>query len=158
MLNENTIVRSQLIPLDNMRLILPNTSVAEVINYEIPAKIDEPPTWFMGLLWWRGLDIPLLKFETLACGKSVNAGRRSRIIVINAISTSAKKSFYGILTQGIPRLMSLNAEIIIDSPEQKLESFVLRNTLIDGNTAIIPDQEAMEAELNKIDMPSNTLQ
>lgn len=159
MLNENTVVRSQLIPLDNMRLILPNTTVAEVVNYEKPDIIDKQPKWCMGVLTWRGLQIPLLKFETLSSGNSVDAGKRSRVIVVNTVSDKkGQQSYYGFLTQGIPRLLSLTAENIIDSPNKKLVPFVLRNTLIDGNEVLIPDQKAIEVEIGKIKMAAENLQ
>jgi len=152
MLKARTLVRSQLIPLDNMRLILPNTVVAEVINFEQPKKMKQPPDWLMGTISWRGLQIPIVKFETLASGKAVKVSKRSRIIVLNTISKPGKLAFYGVLSQGIPRLMSLTDENIIDSPDTNVVSFVLRKTLIDGNEAVIPDQAAIEAEISSIKM------
>ena len=152
MLKESKIVRSQLIPLDNMRLVLPNTTVAEVINYESPEKLDKPPKWLMGVINWRGISIPVVKFETLSCGKSVAVSNRSRIIILNAMSKSVKQPFYGVLSQGIPRLMSLNDESITDSPDKKELSYVLRSTLINGDEAVIPDQNAIEAELGNANL------
>jgi chemosensory pili system protein ChpC len=110
-------VRSQLIPLHNLRLVLPNTAIAEVISYRKPQAGKNTPNWLGGFIGWRGLRIPLIHFEAAAIDQLPEIHRRNRVIVLNALGGSDSLPFYGILAQGIPRLMHLDASNIVDAPK-----------------------------------------
>lgn len=142
-------VRSQLIPLHNMRLVLPNTAIAEVISYHRPQPMsDEMPAWLTGMLLWRGLQLPLVSLESAAMDQAPEIHRRSRVVVLNTMSSSNQLPFYGIIAQGIPRLMELDHSTILDAPNaEEAQKFVLRQVLVDGHPAVIPDLNAMEGEM-----------
>jgi len=145
---QDLLVRSQLIPLHNIRLVLPNTAIAEVISYHKPQPLDDMPPWLTGLLSWRGLQIPLISFETASMDQAPQTSRRSRVIVLNTLTGSDQLPFYGILAQGIPRLMGLDGSNILDAPNaQEGQKFVLRQVLVEGHPAVIPDLNAMEGEM-----------
>jgi len=154
-INQSITVRSQLIPLEGMRLVLPNTSIAEVVTHQSveESDYDNAPVWVIGLLQWRGLKIPLLSFEqSLNFNPSTISGylssKSARIVVLNATTHSETLPFYAIVAQGIPRLMALTHSAIIDAPEQSDLPYIMRQTLIDANPAIIPNLEQIESELN----------
>ncbi|MGD8939177.1 MAG: chemotaxis protein CheW [Gammaproteobacteria bacterium] len=145
---QELLVRSQLIPLHNMRMVLPNTAIAEVISYYKPQSMEGMPPWFIGRFVWRGLQIPLISLETAALDQAPETGRRSRIIVLNTLTGSNQIPFYGIISQGIPRLMGLDHTTILDAPNaQEGQKFVLRQVLVEGHPAVIPDLNAMEGEM-----------
>lgn len=146
---ENLIVRSQLIPLEGMRLVLPNTSIAEVVTQQLMEEIDNAPDWVEGSITWRGMKIPLVSYEAAVGLDKASYSKSARIVVINATSHTETLAFYAIISQGIPRLMALNESAIIDAPDQEQTPFVLRNTLIDANPAIIPDLVKLEDELHQ---------
>lgn len=151
MANDALIVRSQLIPLEGIRLVLPNTSIAEVVTHQSieEADYDNAPTWVIGQIQWRGIKIPLLSYESAVGHEQSDASAKSaRFVVINAGTYTDTLPFYALVAQGIPRLMALNESAIIDAPEQNDIPYVLRNTLIDANPAIIPNLEKIEAELH----------
>ena len=144
-------VRSQLIPLEGLRLVLPNTSIAEVVTHQSvdAAEYDNPPQWVIGQLQWRGMKIPLLSYESAIGNAETDASAKSaRVVVINAGSHTDTLPFYAIISQGIPRLMALNESAIIDAPDQSETPYILRNTLIDANPAIIPNMEKIESDLH----------
>lgn len=148
------VVRSQLIPLDGIRLVLPNTAIAEVISFQSPEPVADGPDWLLGTINWRGIDIPVLAFETACTDAKVTPGKSSRIIVLNTLNENADLHFYGILAQGIPRLISLDESTIHDAPdiEGQPQAYVLRHTIIDGQQVIIPDQKAIEQNLNQLQL------
>jgi len=151
-MNEQEIkVRSQLIPLHNQRLVLPNTAIAEVISYHKPQPLDDAPPWLGGFIGWRGLRIPLIYIETATSDQQPQIHRRNRVIVLNALGGSNKLPFYGILAQGIPRLMHLDSSTILDAPNaDKVHQFFIRQVLVEGHPAVIPDQKALETALEKL--------
>lgn len=145
---QEIVVRSQLIPMHNTRLVLPNTAIAEVISYHKPEPIEGAPDWIAGFFSWRGLKIPLINFETAAMGQPPQTHRRCKVIVLNTLTGSSQTPFYGLISQGIPRLMGLDSSTILDAPNAVSEQyFVLRQVLVEGHPAIIPDQKSMEMEM-----------
>jgi chemosensory pili system protein ChpC len=154
---ENLTVRSQLIPLEGMRLVLPNTSIAEVVTQQTIEEIDNAPAWVMGSITWRGIKIPLLSYEAAVGLEAAKYSKGARVVVINATTHSDTLAFYAFIAQGIPRLMALNESAIIDAPDQEDTPFVLRHTLIDANPAIIPDLGKLESELNQAGMTAREL-
>jgi len=142
------VVRSQLIVLEDMRLVLPNTAIAEVIAYTPPEPVGDMPDWFLGYTVWRGQRIPIMSFEAMRGFAGAKPGRRSRIIVINTITGDDERSFYGFVAAAIPRLMALDATSLVDDGDQNnIDSLVMRQVFVDNQIAFIPDQHKIEEML-----------
>ena len=142
-------VRGQIIPLDGMYMVLPNTAIAEVVSYSEPDPMENKPDWMLGNINWRGATIPLIGFETISAQKTSQINERCRIIMLNSIDNNDRMPFYGILSQDIPRLININESIIQEDTNVKGQpsNYVLSHTVIDGQQAIIPDQSALEAAI-----------
>lgn len=148
MAEEAVVVRSQLIALEALRLVLPNTAIAEVIAYTQPELPEGMPEWFLGYVPWRGNRIPIMSFEGMVDQVSSRPNKRSRVIVLNSISGDADRPFYGILATGIPRLMSVDNNSIQNAPEiGEADSLILRQVIVEKQAAVIPDQYELEARL-----------
>ena len=148
MAEEAIIVRSQMIALESLRLVLPNTAIAEVIAYTKPELPEGMPEWFLGYAAWRGQRIPVVSFERMVNQPGAKPGKRSRIIILNSISADPDRPFYGLLSTGIPRLMSLDINNIQNAPEiGDTDPLILRQVIADKQAAIIPDQYELEARL-----------
>jgi len=144
------VVRSQLIILEALRLVLPNTAIAEVVAY---TKLDLPedlPDWFLGYAAWRGYQIPVVSFEQMINQSGSKPDRRSRIIVLNSISADTHTPFYGMLATGIPSLITVDETNIKDAPKiGETDSLILRQVIVQKHAAIIPDQYELESRLKK---------
>ncbi|MGD8559400.1 MAG: chemotaxis protein CheW [Gammaproteobacteria bacterium] len=150
MAEEATIVRSQMIALESLRLVLPNTAIAEVVSYSQLELPEGKPDWFLGYASWRGYQVPVVSFEVMINQRGSKPTRRSRIIILNSISADPDRAFYGLLATGIPRLMSLDETSIQNAPEiGDTDPLILRQVIADKNAAIIPDQYELEATLKK---------
>ena len=102
----------QLIPLRQLRLIVPRTCVAEVIRYAPPLRPAGAPGWFRGMVPWTTLKVPVLSFEEL-CGRDAGEpGGRTRIAIFNAVSGKLDTGYYGVLTEGFPQLVRVNREVM----------------------------------------------
>ena len=143
-----SIVRSQIIPLTGMNLVLPNTSIAEVINYSDLSPVKNSPDWLLGMLGWRGLTVPIISFEKANDVKAARKSKSTRIAVLNGVSGNNKLSFYGVVVQGIPRLASLDKVSIqeVSKPKVKLP-LALAQAEIAEQDAVIPDQIKIEGLL-----------
>ncbi|WP_455198526.1 chemotaxis protein CheW [Kaarinaea lacus] len=147
---KDSIVRSQIIPLTSMSLVLPNTCIAEVINYSEPMPVENAPGWFLGNLLWRGITIPVVSFEAANEVPAAEISRSTRIAVLNGVSGNDKLSFYGVVVQGIPRLAALEKNEIQEkaNPDVSLP-LALSQTEIADQDAVIPDQVKIEEMLQK---------
>lgn len=151
MTQAENIIRSQIIPLNGINLVLPNTCIAEVINYVEPTPVDNSPDWFLGNILWRGIEIPIVSFEAANEVPSANSSSSVRIAVLNGISGDEKLSFYGIVVQGIPRLVTLKeADIKENNGDIQELPLSLSQTELADISAVIPDQVKIEDMLKKV--------
>lgn len=150
MAQEALAVRSQMIMLEALRLVLPNTAIAEVIAYSELTLPDNQPEWFLGYVSWRGYQIPVVSFERMVDQPGSKPDKRSRIIILNSISADTHRPFYGMLSTGIPSLMTIDENNIEDAPKiGETDSLILRQVVVEKHAAVIPDQYELEARLKK---------
>ncbi len=142
-----TAVRSQLLPVKDSQLILPNVAVAEVTGYTQPEVVDGKPEWYLGQLSWRSRTIPVVSFEVLNGQPMPDYQRRSRIAVLNAVHGHKGLEFYALVIQGIPHLVSADEGSISQSAAKAGAPAVRAHVEINGMPAIIPNLEAIEKQL-----------
>lgn len=140
-------VRSLWVPLDGVNLLVPNVAVAEVINYRPLEMIESGPAWLLASLNWRNHDLPTVAIESL-CGSGLPQGERgSRIAIFNSVRAGSKLPFYAIVTAGIPRLFSADADALGESllPVRNLPDTVADCIQIGNEEALIPDLEVIQS-------------
>lgn len=141
-------IRCVLVPVGNLRLLLPNATVAEVITMPTPEPVDDAPDWLLGRIAWRGWRVPLVSFTRLAGAEEGDASLAVRVAVLKALGGHARLPFVAVVTQGFPRLTTLNAELIIPTHDgTPLPSGVKAEVLVRDDVAVIPDLEGIEAQL-----------
>ena len=146
----SSVIRTQLIPLADMNMLLPNTCIAEVIALGELSPLENKPDWFLGMMNWRGVEIPVISFEAANGIDIAEPTRKSRVAVLNGINGDENLPFYGVIAQGIPKLMALEKTEItaIAKPEQKLP-LASEQTQLPDSQAVIPDQDKIEKLLLK---------
>jgi chemosensory pili system protein ChpC len=140
-------IASQLVPITNQHLILPNVAIAEVVSYDATAveSLSHSPDWLLGLLQWRGIKIPLISFERSRGEVMSEPSPSSRFVVLNTLNGKKDSAFVAFLAQGLPQLLQLGADRLKpgDGAEQNNE-YVLSGAVVDGESALIPDIDALE--------------
>jgi chemosensory pili system protein ChpC len=141
-------IRCVLVPVGNLRLLLPNATIAEVITQSKPEPVANAPDWLLGRIAWRGWRVPLVSFTKLASTEEGDAELSVRVAVLKALGGNPKLPFIAVLTQGFPRLTTLNAELIIPTHDgSALPPGVRAHVLVRDDVAMIPDLEWIETEL-----------
>lgn len=141
-------IRCVLVPVGSLRLLLPNATVAEVITLPTPEPVEGAPAWLLGRIAWRGWRVPLVSFGTLAGASAGDSEQAVRVAVLKALGGHATLPFIAVITQGFPRLTTLNAELIIPTHDgAPLPPGVRAQVLVRDDVAVIPDLEGIEAEL-----------
>jgi len=139
-------VRSLMIPMMHDKILLPNASLAEIVTYSDPVSVDKSPDWFLGLLEWRGLRVPLVSFESIQGGNKTDVGKHSRIAIFNALGGNPELPFFAVVVQGIPHLIQANQSVVTALAEESGdEEGVMAHVLIEAEPAIIPDLDKIES-------------
>jgi len=143
---ELTEVSCVLIPLEGVRLLLPNVSVAEILPWRRVKVLDEAPEWCLGLLGWRGETIPVIRFESLNGGG--DAARRAGrcMIVMNRARTASGLPFYALAAEGLPRMLQLTSDDIANEPG-RLGPAETVHVRVGTESAVIPNLEFVEREV-----------
>lgn len=159
----NQVVSCLLLSLEEKKIILPTAAVSEIIVYETPEFVPDTPVWFLGILTWRGIHMPLVNLETIAPFSvwlqkveinSVEEKSREKekyIAVLNRIQKPTNREgldaghqypFFSILINGSPKLYRLNqGEIkMVDEEISKSSKFLMGVELKDSK-ALIPNLE-----------------
>jgi chemosensory pili system protein ChpC len=141
-------IRCVLVPVGNLRLLLPNATIAEVVTQSKPEPVEGTPEWLLGRIAWRGWRVPLVSFTKLAGTEEGDAELSVRVAVLKALGGNPDLPFIAVLTQGFPRLTTLNAELIIPTHDgSALPPGVRAQVLVRDDVAMIPDLEWLETEL-----------
>lgn len=141
-------IRCVLMPAGELRLLLPNATIAEVITQSTPEPVAGAPEWLLGRIAWRGWRVPLVSFTRLTGAGESDAELSVRVAVLKALGDNPKLPFIAVLTQGFPRLTNLNAELIIPTHDgSELPAGVRAQVLVRDDVAVIPDLEWIEAQL-----------
>lgn len=147
------LVSVYLLPLQKSQLLLPATTVAEIIPYEPLQRIAETPEWFLGILGWRGVQIPVISFETLTSSRgsfSLVSVASASLAIVRALKTKESIPFYAIVSQAVPELIQVSEDTLGESLEE-IEETELAKVKIGEASLSVPDLEYVEASLNEVD-------
>lgn len=89
-------------------VILPGDVVAEIIPYEPLQRIGDTPDWFLGLLGWRGIQMPVVSFEMLTVERasfSLVSVASASLVIIRGNTDQALLPFYALVAQTPPQHM-----------------------------------------------------
>jgi chemosensory pili system protein ChpC len=105
---------SLLIPLQHDRLLVPRICIAEVIAFadrpEPPE--DETPDWFLGTMDWNGRRLPVVSLDGAEIVHTQSRRNRRRVVVFHGLTDVMRGRYYGVVTQGFPQLIRVNADVI----------------------------------------------
>ncbi|MEM9387183.1 MAG: chemotaxis protein CheW [Pseudomonadota bacterium] len=142
---------SLLVPLEQMRLIVPRDCVAEVVGWDAArhARRDAHTPWLMGKLPWGDVEVPVISFEGL-CGINVEPpAHRARVVLMRCLGDAFSPGYFGILTAGFPQLVRVSAEVLVADEQSNWPASapVLCQLRMVGQSPVIPDLELLEHQL-----------
>ncbi|MDO6441603.1 MULTISPECIES: chemotaxis protein CheW [unclassified Marinobacter] len=134
-----------MIPVSRRQLILPNVSIAEVVDYASTDSGIGAPDWLAGQLEWRGLNLPVISYDAANGGTlSVPGENRGRIVVLNTISANKKLRFMALITQGIPSQVRITEDQLKQVDGENGPADIMQVD-VDGEIAWIPDLDYLES-------------
>jgi chemosensory pili system protein ChpC len=136
-----------LVPLADERLLVPRACVAEVIAWQEPERPADAPAWYAGSVLWNATPVPVVSFEGTRGRAIPLPGGRTRIVVLHCLGAALNVGNFGILTQGFPQLVRLNADVVRPDPTRSFpdRSPVLCAIRMVNEVPLVPDFEYLEA-------------
>ena len=145
---------SLLIPLQSERLLVPRMCVAEVIAFADAARTreDSAPDWYLGAIEWNNRRLPVVTFDSQHNDERKSKRSRTRVVVFHAITQELKGGHYGVLTQGFPQLVRVNADVLGLETEQPIPHGVpaLCRARMIHEYPLIPDLERLERMIGEL--------
>lgn len=144
-------VRSFTLPLNNLALLVPSTVVAEVLDYRESEPAPHMPEWLLGMLSWRGRNVPLFCFEKLLGQEQAPRREGARYVICNTLNGSNRIPFFGIQIEGMPQLrMVTNDMLTMDSESADEQTAVQAYLRLQGERVILPDFDEIEEMLESL--------
>lgn len=136
-----------LIPMNNRQLLLPNVSIAEVVDHNADLAGGKGHDWLAGYLDWRGQKLPVISYEGAnQQGAVIPGAGRGRIVVLNTIGPNHDKlPFLAIVTQGIPSQTRLEPSQVHGREEADQGPADLMQVDLEGEPVWIPNLEYLES-------------
>lgn len=136
------------------QLLLPNSVITEVLSFSDPDAVDGAPSWLLGLIRWRGWQVPLLDFADLAGVQARTTqlqGGRRRVIVVKALGGNPRLPYMALLADGFPRLVTVKASNL-QAPADAADMAACIHAIatLNDEEAIIPDLDKVEAKLTEL--------
>lgn len=138
-------IRGVMLPVTGGRVLVPGTTMAEVITYAHPTPIGNAPPWLLGRLAWRGWGVPVLAFSVLAGAAEHESTDNTRVAILKALTGHARLPYFGVLTQGFPRLTLISEDLLVADDAARAKPAGVRECVrVHDEPAWIPDLAAVE--------------
>ena len=135
-------MRGVLISLQGGKILLPNTTVSEIISYIPPETVSDKPEWYLGAIRWKGYRLPLISPATMFKWQSADAIKGAKIAILKALTGESKMPYFAIVTQGFPRLVNISADVLLDDAENNSELYY--SAYLNDEAVSVPNLENIE--------------
>lgn len=150
-------VHCMLIPMSQHYLLLPNTTIAEVVPMPKLSENTTAGDAILGFYHWRDNILPVIDLDALMT-VTMPKGHLSRpahkFCIINGIHIDAQIPLYAAPCHGVPQLITLNESALQASENLDDNPWIYSQLKIGHKIAFIPNLDAIEKHLqNQLQAP-----
>ncbi len=146
-MSEQRSVRCMLLQMSSINLVIPNSAVAEIIGFSEPRRLDDSSDWFLGMVLWRGVYVPVISVEQLCEVDTLHVGSRARIGIIYNPEKDTELPYIGLHMQDIPRAYLAESDTMESGSDDDLSQYLLSRVDDDELVRAIPNLDAIIADL-----------
>ena len=115
--NEPIVMSCIMIPVAGAELLLPNVCIAEIVPWRRMQPLKKGPGWCLGLLGWRGKNIPVVRYQVLNKKVDARAPKAGRcLVVMNRARSAQDQAFYALAADALPRMVQLSDRDVSNTP------------------------------------------
>lgn len=135
-----------LIPIHQTNLLVPNVSIAEITPWRRLRPKPDTPSWHLGSLAWRGMQVPVISYEILNDAPELVLPPNEPnacLLIMNRSRPSEDLKFYGLAAQALPRLLRIADDDLVQqgAAEHSAEAYRVR---LGTESAIVPKLGTIE--------------
>lgn len=137
------------ITMQKQTILLPAEVVAEIIPYEPLQRVEDTPDWFIGLLGWRGVQLPVVSFEMLTVERasfSLVSVASASLVIVRGLTDQTSLPFYALVSQTRPSSHLITDEMLFETGEA-LERTEQAKVRFQNDIVSIPNLDYVEAAL-----------
>ncbi|MFP6803407.1 MAG: chemotaxis protein CheW [Pseudomonadales bacterium] len=130
-------------------VILPGDVVAEIIPYEPLQRMEDTPEWFLGLLGWRGILVPVVSFEMLTVERasfSLMSVASASLVIVRGDTDQALLPFYALVAQTHPVAHEIIDEMLLGT-EGTIERTEIAKVRFNNDVLSVPNLGYLEEAL-----------
>lgn len=143
-----------LLPVSGAGVLVPNALVAEIVTQQAVEPASSDADWLLGTGTWRGVDIPLIAFETLASLGEPVTEAGGRYVVLFSMEPRQVPTYYGIRIQALPRSETVNGERLETTERGDDDSpMIAFRGRLGERDCVIPDLDRVTAAIRQ-ELPS----
>lgn len=138
-----------LIPLHQHYLLLPNTTIAEVIPMPRLSTVENMPDYWVGQHDWKSWQLPVIDLEALVENNPADTVDANKLCILHGINGDANIKVYGLPCYGVPQLIHLNESALRLAPNTEESEFLHYQIQIGTKVAYIPNLDAIETSISQ---------
>ncbi len=146
-----------MVPLQKSNILVPSTTVAEIIPYEPLQRVQDTPDWFLGFLAWRGIEVPVASFEMLTIERasfSLVSVSSASLIILRALGGESDFNYMAIVAQAMPETIQVTADELFETGEPAEKTELMKARFADQIISI-PDFDYIETEIRRVAFGDN---
>lgn len=137
-------IHCMLIPLQKHYLLLPNSTITEVIPKATINSSSTRTTPWLEWVDWQQKSLAVVDLETLLAQDVETVYPANKLCIIEGINAEADIGFYAIPCTGSPQLITLNASALKMTHDQNASEFLYCQIKIGNKVAFIPHLDNLE--------------
>ena len=141
--NSTDFIPCMLLPLQEHYLLLPNTTIAEVVPMPRIEIVDNKPDFWVGYHQWQNQQIAIVDLESLVNNTPYESGSANKLCVIYSINDNLLQA-YALPCHGAPQLIHLNESALKLVDNDNESDYLHCRTLIGNKTTFIPNLDKLE--------------
>ncbi|WP_417542525.1 chemotaxis protein CheW [Methylophaga thalassica] len=137
-------IHCMLIPLQKHYLLLPNSTITEVIPKATINSSSTKTTLWLEWVDWQQKSLAVVDLETLLAQDVETVYPANKLCIIEGINAEADIGFYAIPCTGSPQLITLNASALKMTHDQNASEYLYCQIKIGNKVAFIPHLDNLE--------------
>lgn len=140
-------IHCMLIPLQRHYLLLPNSSIAEVIPRTGVIQEQAGDSTWLSFIDWQQQRLPLVYLENLLTDGSEPQSAGNKLCIVNGINPDADIDYFAIPCSGSPQLITLNQAALHLTHDDNNSPYLHCQIKISNKVALIPNLDQIEASI-----------
>ena len=138
-----------ILEMQKQAVILPGDVIAEIIPYEPLQRMEDTPEWFLGLLGWRGIQVPVASFEMLTVERasfSLMSVASASLVIVRGDTDQALLPFYALVAQTHPVAHEIIDEMLLGT-EGTIQRTEIAKVRFNNDVLSVPNLGYLEEAL-----------